>query len=501
MSSARIKEVRFGDLFKAVKGKKPKILQDDNVDNFVPYVDIKAFEKGEIRRYADVDSSRLVNESDVIIVWDGARSGLVGTGSKGALGSTLGKFEVDEKYIESKYLYYFLRSKFHLLNTNTKGSGIPHLNPDYMYELAFPLVSKLDQVSVVEKLDKVFVKLDVAKNNLDKVEKKIKHLKSVIASSICAGVMTEGWRESNQNIETGDVLYQKIQDKITSEYEKKCQEAKEKGERKPKDQRKNKKSSKEDIFDYELPETWKKVRLEDVTYLVTDGTHHTPKYVDEGVPFLSVKNVRPFYFRDSDKKFITPEEHEKISKRCPVEIDDILYTKVGATYGYAARNILDYDYSIFVSVALIKPVKEFLLPEYLELVMNSEMVFKQARHRVSGSGVPDLHLIEIRDFRIPLPPVEEQKLIVDQAVNMFHSVDIVTSTFEDLYKRYQLLERTLLKSAFAGELTDSSGCSVDELLKEIEQLRLSKKAKKKKTAKKKVTKKKIAKKKVRKKNS
>ena len=37
---------------------------------------------------------------------------------------------------------------------------------------------------------------------------------------------------------------------------------------------------------FELPEGWKWASLGVITLLVTDGTHHTPKYLDKGVPFI-----------------------------------------------------------------------------------------------------------------------------------------------------------------------------------------------------------------------
>src|SRR3972149_10243715 len=73
----------------SIKGKKPKILTDVKTNGTVPYIDIKAFEKGEIRQYADINSSNIACKEDVLVVWDGARSGLVGIGQEGAIGSTI----------------------------------------------------------------------------------------------------------------------------------------------------------------------------------------------------------------------------------------------------------------------------------------------------------------------------------------------------------------------------------------------------------------------------
>ena len=96
-----------------------------------------------------------------------------------------------------------------------------------------------------------------------------------------------------------------------------------------------------------------------MTYLVTDGTHFTPKYQDQGIKFLSVKNVRPYLIKDDDIKYISEDEHYKLTDRCKPEYGDILYTKVGATYGYAAKVKLDYEFSIFVSHSMQVPTSVF----------------------------------------------------------------------------------------------------------------------------------------------
>lgn len=201
-----------------------------------------------------------------------------------------------------------------------------------------------------------------------------------------------------------------------------------------------------------MPNNWKYYRLEDITYLVTDGTHFTPKYQESGIKFLSVKNVRPFYFREENVKYISNEEHKSLIERCNPQKDDILYTKVGATFGYAAKVTMTYDFSIFVSLCLIKPVYECFSSDFLEILMNSELVFKQARKRVSGSGVPDLHLIEIRDFKIPLPSLKEQKEIVQLIESRLSVADKMEESITQSLQQAEALRQSILKKAFEGKL-------------------------------------------------
>ena len=93
---------------------------------------------------------------------------------------------------------------------------------------------------------------------------------------------------------------------------------------------------------------WKKVKLSEICE-VQDGTHSTPNYVDEGVPFYSVETITS----DVPPKFISPEEHQKLIKRCEPKFGDILLTRIGTL---AKSKIVDWsdEFSIYVSLALIK---------------------------------------------------------------------------------------------------------------------------------------------------
>lgn len=145
-------------------------------------------------------------------------------------------------------------------------------------------------------------------------------------------------------------------------------------------------------------------KLEDLCYQITDGTHYTPSYVEQGVKFLSVKNVREneIYF-DKDTKYITKEEHEKLKKRAFPQADDILLTKIGATYGYAAVIPAQVEeFSIFVSLALLKVKSEIIDSKYLSIVLNSRIAKRQMDRVIKGVGVPDLHLEDIRNLKIPM---------------------------------------------------------------------------------------------------
>jgi len=194
----------------------------------------------------------------------------------------------------------------------------------------------------------------------------------------------------------------------------------------------------------------KVVKLNSITTKITDGVHAKPNYQETGVPFLSVKNATNKYLDFTDTKFISVKDHKTFFKRCNPEFEDILYTKVGATYGRAAIINSKREFSIYVSLALIKPDRSKVYPYYLNFVLNTDYVKRQADRRVKGAGVPDLHLVEIKDFDIPLPSYEEQLEFSNLVEKLNDSIKVCKNQIlisENLFQ-------SLIQKAFTGELVN-----------------------------------------------
>jgi type I restriction enzyme M protein len=155
-------------------------------------------------------------------------------------------------------------------------------------------------------------------------------------------------------------------------------------------------------------EIWKRVPLAEVCEQITDGTHVTPTYTEDGVPFLRVTDITG---SNDSKKFISKEEHKQLIKRCKPVKGDVLYSKNG-TIGVAKYIDWDWEFSIFVSLAMLKPKRDILDGKYLESFLNSDDAYFQATAHSKSGTVTNLHLVEIKQMEIPLPPLEVQREIV-----------------------------------------------------------------------------------------
>ena len=163
------------------------------------------------------------------------------------------------------------------------------------------------------------------------------------------------------------------------------------------------------------------VSLNEICNLITDGTHQTPTYFKSGVIFLSAKNVTKEVINWEDIKYVSQEAHNEYCKRVKPEVGDILLAKNGTT-GVASIIDVEREFSIYVSLALLKPIKSIVNPLFLLYVINSKIARKQFFSRLIGIGVPNLHLGEIKEVLIPLPSLEVQKNIVDKVLTIKNEI-------------------------------------------------------------------------------
>jgi type I restriction enzyme, S subunit len=158
-------------------------------------------------------------------------------------------------------------------------------------------------------------------------------------------------------------------------------------------------------------------KLSDVCEKITDGTHQTPKYFDEGYIFLSSKNVTSRKIDWENVRYIDEAQHIQMHKRIAPRIGDVLLAKNGTT-GVAAIVDRDLVFDIYVSLAWLRS-KGDVLPEYLLEFVNSKMARDQFTSRTKGIGVPNLHLQEIREVIIRFPQdKEKQKLLIKKLKNI-----------------------------------------------------------------------------------
>lgn len=198
-------------------------------------------------------------------------------------------------------------------------------------------------------------------------------------------------------------------------------------------------------------EGWVEKTLVEATDLITCGVAKRPEYVSAGVPFLSAKNVKGGQVIWDGYKYVSEETHQALTKNNKPNLGDILYTRVGS-YGEAAIIDREMEFSIFVSLTLIKP-KPNLLNTFLKHYLNSSKVKELAASSINGVGVGNLNVGTVRQFPIHLPPLTEQHSIVAKLDNLQANTQRLESIYQRKLAALDELKKSLLHQAFSGELT------------------------------------------------
>ena len=415
------------------KGKKPKRVEDAMWVDSLPYVDIEAFEKGRVRRYAGVDSSTVAEEGDILVVWDGARCGLTGKApSRGVVGSTL--VTIEPFLIHPEYVFRFLQACFRTINSNPRGIGIPHVDPEIFWGLELPVPPREEQKRIVAKAHQLLARVNAVSDRLAKVQKILKRVRQAALAAACSGMLTKDWREDHPNDEARSLLARAVQA---------CRES---GQRWTDD-------SGQPEDDFEVPSNWVVSRMRTLTNLITSGSRGWAKYyADSGPLFIRAQDIRTDELNLALVAHVNPPRGAE-GTRTRVEGNDLLVTITGANVTKSAlvRRPMDEAY-VSQHVALVRPA----LPElggWLHLwVVSPVHGRKQLIDAAYGAGKPGLNLDSIRDVLVALPPLQEQVEILRRVNALLELSEIIERRLGAAAVWAERLPQAILAKAFSGEL-------------------------------------------------
>lgn len=191
---------------------------------------------------------------------------------------------------------------------------------------------------------------------------------------------------------------------------------------------------------------------------ITDGTHKTPTYADSGYIFLSSKNVTSGEIDWDNVMYIPEELHKELYQRVAPQKDDILLAKNGTT-GVAALVDKEEIFDIYVSLALIRPDKNKIIPKYLLYAINSESSKRYFDSHLKGVGVPNLHLTHIRETPISVPDFHTQEEIIKRLDKVS---DLIAKRRQQLEK-LDLLVKARFVEMFGDINTNDKGWDVKPL--------------------------------------
>ncbi|WGK95127.1 MULTISPECIES: restriction endonuclease subunit S [Flavobacterium] len=395
------KIVKVGKYVISTKGKKPKRISKEKTNEcYLPYVNIKAFEKGIVDEYTDGVGCVICEEGDFLMVWDGSRSGYVGKAIKGALGSTLVRLNFPD--LENNYAYYFLQSKYIEINTRAKGVGIPHVDPNLLWNYYLLIPPLETQQAIVSKIEELFSELDKGIEDLKTAQQQLKTYRQSVLKWAFEGKLT------NENVKEG-----------------------------------------------ELPEGWEMVNMSKVIEKPKYGTSKKCDYTIKGIGVLRIPNIAKGIVDSTDLKFAKFDEKE--IETYSLKEGDILTIRSNGSVDLVGKCALiskkDEGYLYAGYLIRLRPIINKVNPKYLINILTSIDLRNQIEEKAkSTSGVNNINSEELSTLKIQLPPIEEQHRIVQEIESRLSVADKMEESIAQSLQQAEALRQSILKKAFSGEL-------------------------------------------------
>lgn len=360
-------EEPLGTLCIPRKGKNTDVV-DEIRDGYLPYLGAGQIAGDPIDKYASVDGAVVCKDTDVLILWDGERSGLVGYGQSGIVSSTAAKLVVNER-IDSQYLYYFLSGQFEWIQNQRTGTGVPHVPKDLTKKL---FVKYPQSEHAQKKIAKILKVADVAIENTRALIAKYENIKQGMMQDL----FTRGVDENGQlrrSFDEAPHLYQETE------------------------------------LGW-LPIEWSVNELSSCTDSeITYGIVQAGPHIENGVPYIRTGDMSGDEIIKENLLCTSPEIASSY-RRSEVNYGDVVCA-IRATVGKVlpvSKNLNGAN--LTQGTAKISPNSE-TNEHFLLWVMRSDSVKRQYDEVVKGTTFMEITLGQLRKLVIPYPEKKEQIVI------------------------------------------------------------------------------------------
>jgi len=335
---------------------------------YSPYLGADAISGGEVGEYADATNAVMATERDVLMLWDGERSGLVGKGRCGVVSSTTTRLS-PRKGIDSSFLYYALDRQFEWIQGRRTGTGVPHVPKDLgrILRISFPTALS-EQSKIVEILSTV----DEAIEGTEKLIAKHQQIKAGLMHDLFTRGLTPDGRLRPPQAEAPH------------------------------------------LYKYSplgpIPKEWDCTTLGDACELIQDGTHLPPARVESGPLLLSVQNMidGDFQLTAADTR-VNEEFYAQMHSSWSIKPKDVLLAVVGATIGKVCRVPEDFPkFTLQRSVAVLRGKRGLLQSTYLYWYLLGTSFRAQLWTRVNQTAQPGIYLDQLAKLEVPVCASFEQ---------------------------------------------------------------------------------------------
>jgi type I restriction enzyme S subunit len=324
----------------------------------------------------------------------------VGTTNIANIKCCIGRGLAAIRYDNYKYVFYFLKSIEQELDSKGTGTTFRAISGETIRMTEIPVPPPAEQKAIVTKIEELLSELENGIQQLETAQQQLKVYRQSLLKWAFEGKLT------------------------------------------------NKK-----VNDGELPKGWKIKELKEITSVLGDGLHGTPKYSANGdYYFINGNNLNDgkIEIKENTKR-VSFEEYNKYKK--PLN-EKTIFVSINGSLGYTA--FYNNENVILGKSACYFNVLETINKSYIRYFLTSSRFTSYANKNATGSTIKNVGLKTMRELQVPIPPrPAEQQLIVDELESKLTVCDKIEETISQSLQQAETLKQSILKQAFEGKLVNN----------------------------------------------
>ena len=403
------------------KGKNPQELTDEWREEFLPYLSMEYLRNSgdTLTLYAYPEKNLVtVNNSDILILWDGSNAGEIVEGKNGILSSTMAKIVPNN--IVTRYLYWFLKGIEKFFKDNTVGMGIPHVNGETLKNHLVLLPNLQDQNSIANFLDQKTAEIDALIADKEKLIQLLQEKRQAIITEAVTKGLNPSVKMKDSGIE----------------------------------------------WIGEIPEHWGVSKIKFTTYVkgrIGWQGLRADEFIDEG-PYLVTGTDFVDGLVNWDSCYHISMERYNEAPPIQLRENDLLITKDG-TIGKVAIVKNKPKYAILNSgIFVTRPKNSAYLTEFMYWILNSQVFNKFIQYMSLGSTIVHLYQQTFENFSFPITNLNEQKTIAHFLDRKVAEIDGLISDIKLQIQKLKEYRQSLISEAVTGKIDVREFGSISEVI-------------------------------------
>lgn len=337
--------------------------------------------------------------------------------------------------LDSRFIYFYLKYIKPVAENMATGTTFKELSGKVAAKLPLLIAPTEEQTRIADKLENLIARVDACRDRLTRIPNILKKYRQAVLRAAMSGELTEDWRKANSDFETDSDLFLSLQNKYGGE------------------RSKGHDSLADDCSELSFPENWLYVPTKAVGEVFL-GRQRSPKNHNgpHMRPYMRAANItwKGLDLSDVKEMNFDPSDFERFK----LQVGDVLVNEGSGSAEEVGKPAIwngEIENCCFQNTLIcVRPFED--MSEYLYFVFLNAALSKDFIKETRGIGIHHLGKTRFAAFKIPLPPLEEQKEIVRCIKYSFAYVERLEAYYQKANCKVEKITNALLSKAFQGEL-------------------------------------------------